>query len=217
MKFLQQLTNTHVNTFTNWRLLNVIIIRLTFFIHSHHFHFEKSFNWKVLFWAILNYFHNHRIHLGNSQWFLLVPVQILFFFWHSRLSRQKLIRLFELILTVELMSACVFWTSSWVVAFLRCSASYPLLCWVCLAKRRFPHYQLFLHFFPKRYRWIWTWKECRNNQRVDMWSEHGPVWRVNHSHHFLHWEEGWICSFSEKKCRIVGCYTVGSSRSHRLK
>ena len=41
----------------------------------------------------------------------------MFFFWHSRLSPQKLIRLFELKLTVEVMSACVFWAPSWVVAF----------------------------------------------------------------------------------------------------
>ena len=125
------------------------------------FPFLKKVNWKVLFWTILNYFHNHRIHLGNSQWFSLVPVQTLFFFWHSRLSPQKLIRLFELKLTVELMSACVFWTSSWVVAFSQCWASYPLLCWVCWKKRLFPHYRIFLQFSPKRCRWIWTWIECK--------------------------------------------------------
>ena len=31
------------------------------------FPFLKKVNWKVLFRTILNYSHNHRIHLGNSQ------------------------------------------------------------------------------------------------------------------------------------------------------
>ena len=186
-------------TLTSWRILNVILIKLKFLIYSHPFHLTKSFNWKVLFRTILNYFHNHRIHQGNSQWFSLVPVQFLFFSSHSRLSPQKLIRLFELKLTFELMSACVFWTSFWVVAFLQCWASYPLFHWVCWTKRLFPHYRIFLHFSPTPCRWISTWIECRNNQRVDMWSKHGPVWRVGHSNPCLQWEEGGICSFSNNK------------------
>ena len=146
----------------------------------------------------------------------------LFFFSHSRFSPQKTIRLFELKLTVEPTSQCVFWTSFRIVAVLQCWASYPLFCWVCWTKRFFLHYRIFLHFSPKRCHWIWTWIECRNNQRFDMWSKHGPVWRVNHPKPCLQWEEGGICSFLKNKMQDRGLPhnnhdRWGVSRSHRLK